>query len=72
MSTQKTPKTKDGFVVAMGSPGAWNNKCVAVKITDDAVLVKDTKKADSPVLEFDHEEWKIFIDGVKNNEFNLA
>lgn len=69
MSTQKT---KNGFKVAMGSPGSWNGKCVAVKITDNAVFVQDTKKTDSKILEFDHEEWKIFIAGVKSNEFDLT
>ena len=55
----------------MGSPHSWNDQCVAVKITDDSVLIKDTKNDNSPVLKFDHEEWKIFIAGVKNNEFEL-
>jgi hypothetical protein len=65
-------KTKNGYFVAMGSPGSWNDKCVGVKIETDKVKVIDTKQKDSPVLEFDHEEWKIFINGVKNNEFDLT
>lgn len=64
-------KNKDGFFVATGSPGSWNDTCVAVKIEGDTIFVKDTKKENSPILEFNHEEWEVFIKGVKNNEFNL-
>ena len=69
--TEQKPKEKDGFVVAMGSPHSWNNKCVAVKITEKEVLVQDTKNSHSPILPFSHEEWQIFIDGVKKGEFDL-
>lgn len=45
--------------------------CVAVKITPQEVLVRDTKDPSKTTLKFNHEEWKAFIEGVKNGEFNV-
>ena len=65
------PKEKDGFRVAKGSPGSWNDQCVAVRIGNDAVEVIDTKNDTSPILKFNESEWKVFIEGVKNGEFDV-
>jgi len=32
--------------------------------------LRDTKLADSPVFEFDKDEWKAFIGGAKDGEFD--
>lgn len=45
--------------------------CVAVKITEDAVMVRDTKDAANTTLTFNHGEWDKFLQGVKNGEFDL-
>lgn len=44
--------------------------CVEVMVTDDDVLVRDTKDFGvGPVLCFTHADWKAFWRGVKRGEF---
>ncbi len=45
--------------------------CVAVRRRDGVVDVRDTKKPDSPTLTFNEEEWKVFLAGVRNKEFDV-
>ena len=44
--------------------------CVGVSIKKDKVMVTNTTRK-QPIVEFTHEEWIAFINGVKNNEFDL-
>jgi hypothetical protein len=37
----------------------------------ETVGVRDTKDEKSPTLSFTHDEWRAFIQGVKNSEFDL-
>ncbi|MCX6701692.1 MAG: DUF397 domain-containing protein [Candidatus Zambryskibacteria bacterium] len=62
----------DGFAVASGTI-ITNQRmtCVAVKIEDGAVQVRDTKDSSKTTLTFSREEWDSFITGVKNDEFNV-
>lgn len=64
---------EDGFFTSK-----WTNKpvgikfvCVSVKISDDKVQVRDTKDASKTTLTFNHDEWRAFIKGVKDGEFDL-
>lgn len=50
--------------------GITNENCVDVAISDSTVLVRNSKKHDN-VIEFTHEEWRSFILGVKNQEFEI-
>lgn len=43
-------------------------RCVDVAITKEVIYVRNSKKH-NPVVEFTHDEWKAFLLGVKNNEF---
>lgn len=36
------------------------------------VLVRDSKNPTGPVLGFTRDEWKVFVTGVKNGEFDVA
>jgi hypothetical protein len=45
-------------------------KCVGVSIQDDYIQVINTKKKDK-VVEFTKDEWKAFISGVKEGEFDI-
>ena len=45
--------------------------CVSVKITDDAVMVRDTKDPTKAVQKYTHDEWNAFLMGVKAGEFDL-
>ncbi len=44
--------------------------CVAVKV-GEVVEVRDTKHPQGPTLTFNQDEWRAFIGGVKNNEFDV-
>lgn len=48
-----------------------NGQCVEVMITDDAVLVRDTKDRGKAAHVFTHAEWEAFTGGVRDNEFDL-
>jgi predicted secreted Zn-dependent protease len=45
--------------------------CVEVAHTDGAVLVRDSKHPQDPVLRFNQQEWQAFVAGVLAGEFNL-
>lgn len=45
--------------------------CVSVAVTAEAVGVRDTKDASKTTLVFTHDEWIVFLDGVKKGEFDL-
>mgnify|MGYP003395097801 CR=1 FL=1 len=45
--------------------------CVAVKIEDGKVQVRDTKDPSKTTLTFSNDEWVAFIGGVKEGEFNI-
>jgi hypothetical protein len=38
----------------------------------DAVAVRDSKDREGPVLGFTPEAWSVFVQGIKNREFDLA
>jgi hypothetical protein len=45
--------------------------CVAVgRLRDGYVLVKDTKHPDGPQLRFDADEWRAFVSGIRDGEFD--
>lgn len=65
-------KEKDGFLCSSNTktPSSiwW---CVAVKIDEEKVQVRDSKDPSDTTLTFSHEEWEAFIEGVKVGEFDL-
>jgi len=46
------------------------HNCVGVSMNEDSVLVVNTKTK-KEIVSFTHDEWKAFIAGVKNDEFEL-
>ena len=64
-------QSKDGFICSSATPEKYYQRCVAVKITADAVMVRDTKDKNDTTLTFNHNEWNAFLDGVRKNEFNV-
>jgi hypothetical protein len=46
-----------------------NGNCVEVAVTDDAVGVRDSKDPDGGILVFTVAEWRAFVDGAKDGEF---
>lgn len=49
-----------------------NGNCVEVAAVDDVVGVRDSKDRSGPVLVFTASEWRAFVAGAKDGEFDLA
>ncbi len=56
----------------VNQPSTWRRStrcasaaCVEVADQPDTVLVRDSKQAGSPVLQFDHAAWAGFVAGLK-------
>lgn len=49
-----------------------NHNCVEVAVLDTAVLVRNSRDTDGPVLLVDRAEWVAFVTGVKEGEFDLS
>jgi len=47
-----------------------NGTCVEVGHDGDAVLVRDSKDPDGPVLRFTPAEWTAFLAGARDGEFD--
>jgi len=49
-----------------------NGDCVEVAtLPDGGIGVRDSKDATGPVLRFTPSEWRAFVGGVRNGEFDL-
>ena len=46
--------------------------CVSVAVKSHGVAVRDTKDPSKTTLKFTQSEWKAFVKGVKNGEFDTA
>jgi hypothetical protein len=57
------------FVFRKSSRCGGDVGCVEVATTPAAVLMRDSKLADSPVLEFGRDAWANFVADVKAGEF---
>jgi hypothetical protein len=60
------------------SPERWrksshsgSNGCVEVELREDRVAVRDSKNRSGPVLLFTPDEWKAFLAGAQEGEFEL-
>jgi hypothetical protein len=49
-----------------------NSGCVEVAMNGVDIVVRDSKRPDSPVLTYSREEWRVFVSGVKAGEFDIA
>jgi hypothetical protein len=46
------------------------NGCVEVARRSDGIAVRDSKDPDGPVLVFTDHEWRAFLAGVRDGEFD--
>jgi hypothetical protein len=45
--------------------------CIEVaKLQNGDVLLRDSKQADGPVLQYTPQEWRAFLDGAKDGQFD--
>lgn len=49
-----------------------NGSCVEVRRVEAAVEVRDTKDRTGPVLSIPAEEWRGFVEAVRDGEFDLT
>jgi hypothetical protein len=61
-------KTNEWFIPHHTSDGAT---CVETKFTDEAVYVRNSHRPDAGTAEFTHEEWNVFVAGVKDGDYDL-
>jgi len=47
-----------------------NGACVEVAPVACGVAIRDSKRSSGPVLMFSPAEWRAFLDGAKNGEFD--
>jgi hypothetical protein len=48
-----------------------NSNCVEVaSLPDGGIGVRDSKDAEAPILRFTPDEWRAFLGGVRNGEFD--
>ncbi|GAB1642734.1 DUF397 domain-containing protein [Krasilnikovia sp. MM14-A1259] len=45
--------------------------CVEVRLDGDAIVVRDSKDRGGPLLRFTDAEWRAFLAGAKDGEFDL-
>jgi hypothetical protein len=48
-----------------------NSSCVEVAVTPEFVAVRDSKNPGHQALVYTNDEWRQFIAGAKNGEFDL-
>jgi hypothetical protein len=53
------------------SSGDSDGNCVEVAIIDAAVLIRNSQDPAGPVLSFSYPEWRAFLAGARNGEFDL-
>lgn len=59
-----------GWRHGTGSTGS-DSTCVDVAVRGGTVLVRDSKDPHGPSLRFGFDEWQVFLDGVRDGEFEL-
>ncbi|HEX4091878.1 MAG TPA: DUF397 domain-containing protein [Trebonia sp.] len=54
------------------SASGGTGDCVEVAFAEEGVLVRHSRNPSGPVLSFTHSEWKAFLAGASNGEFDLS
>jgi Domain of unknown function (DUF397) len=49
-----------------------NSGCVEIARLENHVLIRDSKDQSGPVLQFTLPEWRAFLNGVADGEFEIA
>ena len=51
--------------------GPWTDNCVEVKWTGTSILVRNSNDQNATMIAFNPDEWKAFLGGAKDGEFDL-
>lgn len=52
--------------------GNQGSECVEVALAEDRIALRDSKDPQGPALVFTASEWKAFLAGAKDGEFDLT
>jgi len=44
--------------------------CVQVAVDDHSILIGNSRQPSGPVLEYTPDEWRYFVTGIKNGDFD--
>jgi hypothetical protein len=61
-------KANEWFVPTQTSNGTT---CVETLFTEDAVFVRNNLRPDAGTAKFTHEEWAVFVAGVRDGDYDL-
>jgi predicted secreted Zn-dependent protease len=53
------------------STASGSGNCVEVRVSGSSIVVRDSKSPAGPVLSFTADEWRAFVVGVRDGEFEL-
>jgi hypothetical protein len=65
-----TDSERSGLVWRKATSSAHNGACVQVAAAAGGIAVRDSKNPDGPILLYTPNEWRAFLDGAKNGEFD--
>ena len=51
--------------------GPYSDNCVEVAFVESGIAVRDSKNPAGAVLSFSAHEWRSFVTGTKNGDFDL-
>jgi hypothetical protein len=63
-------ESADGVWHKSSASGA-NGECVEVAFTDGGVRIRHSQEPHGAVLHFSHSEWRAFLAGARDGEFDL-
>jgi len=61
-----------GIIFTKSSFSDYAKYCVGVAFDHGKVYVTNTALDNGPIVEFTEDEWRAFVRGVRNHEFDLA
>jgi hypothetical protein len=71
LHTDETARSANGSAWTKSSLSHANGNCVEIaNIADGQVGMRDSKNITGPVLGISREEWRAFLGGIRNGEFD--
>jgi hypothetical protein len=63
--------TESSNLVWQRSSYCSTGTCVEVALSDENIILRDSKNKEGPTLTFQPSEWNAFLNGVKSGKFDL-
>lgn len=71
MNDRNTPEPTINMRAFRKAHASGNLGCVEVSLSPHGIGVRDSKHHTGPVLEFTPHEWRIFLQAVRDGEFDI-